>query len=149
MARRDRTLLLCFRNDMLGDWGSGQIVNESVCTLSHSRNAKPWSSKNSRMRAEFHPMTAFHHGDQDAEAVITKHSALGDLIDVRVLGDCDGEAAEAVDVEHDVDVGTAIADVRDAVVTDGSACAQFLKDGNFAVAGGDAENGLDLAVFSA
>ena len=48
-------------------------------------------------------------------------------------------------MQHDVDVGAAVADVDDAVVRCEQLCAQLFEDGHLAVAGGDPQDGFDLA----
>ena len=73
-----------------------------------------------------------------------KDGPLGDLGDVLVFRDGNGQAFAAVDVQHDVNVGAAVAHIDDAVVADLQLRGQLFKNRDFAVAGGDPFNGLRL-----
>src|ERR1019366_8094046 len=87
----------------------------------------------------------FQDGDQHRERVVGEDAAARHLADIAILGDGDGETADVVDVQHDVEVARAIAHVDDAVLADGEIGAQLLDHGDLAVAGGEADDGSDLA----
>src|ERR1035437_9909889 len=84
-------------------------------------------------------------GDEHAERVVREDAAMSHLADVAILGDGDGEAADVVDVQHDVEIARAITHVDDAVLADAEMGAQLFDDGDFSVAGGEADDGRDLA----
>src|SRR5271154_2152385 len=87
----------------------------------------------------------FDDGDEDAHGVVAEDGAAGDAGDELGFGDGDGEAVVLVDVHHDGEIGAAVAHVDDVVVADAEGRADFLEDGDFAPAGGGADDGLDLA----
>ena len=117
----------------------------SVRTFSHSRRAKPCVEKKERMRALFQPSTSSRTGTSTESASSLRMLRLRHLADVAILGDGDGETADVVDVQHDVQIARAIAHVNDAVLAEAEMRAQFLHHGDFSVAGGQAHDGGDFA----
>src|ERR1035437_15044 len=87
----------------------------------------------------------FQDGDEHAERVVGEDAAMSHLADVAILGDRDGEAADVVDVQHDVEIAGTIAHVDDAVLADAEMGAQLFDHGDFSVAGGEPDDGCDLA----
>lgn len=87
----------------------------------------------------------FEDGHEHGERVGAEHGARSDVADMLGLGDGDGEAVARVHVEHDVDVGSAVAGVDDVIRANLQLGLQLVEDGNFAVARGGAEDGVNLA----
>src|SRR5262245_54717714 len=87
----------------------------------------------------------FEHGNQWAQRVFAEDRAFGDGRDVFVFRNGHGEPVTAVDVQHDVNVGTAVAHVDDAVGTDLKSRLQFVERRDLAVARRNADDGFDLA----
>ena len=92
-----------------------------------------------------------HHllqnGDQHAESIIAQDRTGRDRRDVRIFGNRDGEAREAVDVQHHVHVRTAVADVNKTILAHRRFCPQFIDHGYFAVTRGKPHDGLNLTGF--
>src|SRR5580700_1165820 len=83
--------------------------------------------------------------DQHAQPVLAEDGTPRNLRDVFVFRHRDGQPVQPVHVQHHVNVGTSVADINYAVVTDGKLRAQLLQNGYLAVARGNALNGLNLA----
>ena len=88
----------------------------------------------------------FHDGNEDAERIVAQKGPLGDLREIFVLGDGNRQAFEAVDVQHDMDVRTAVPDIDDAVLADREFLPQMVEDCDLAVSGSQAEYVADFAV---
>jgi len=87
----------------------------------------------------------FENGDEDAHGVVAEDGALGDAGNELGFADGDGAAVVLVDVHHDGEIGAAVAHVDDVVVGDAEGGANFLEDGDFAPAGGGANDGIYFA----
>ena len=59
--------------------------------------------------------------------------------------DCDGKSVTRVDMQHDVNIGTAVAHIDDMVRPNLLLGLQLIKDGNLTVPGGSVSNGGNLA----
>src|SRR5450432_4236168 len=99
---------------------------------------------------EFSNLGAMHaydfleDGYENTESVGTEHGSLGDLGDVFGFGDGDGETVARVYVQHDVDIRAAVTGVDNMVGPDFAAGLQLVKEGNFSVASGGANDGVDF-----
>src|SRR5579871_6101143 len=85
------------------------------------------------------------HRHQHAQRVVADDRAPRDLRDVLGLGGGDGEAAAMVDLEHHVDIRTAVADVDHAIARYAQSQAQFVDRGHLAPARRHPHDRLDLA----
>ena len=79
--------------------------------------------------------------------IVAQNRPLGDLREILVLGDGNRQAFEAVDVQHDVDVRTAVPDIDDVVLADCGFLPQMVEDCDLAVSGSQAFDVADFAVF--
>jgi len=61
------------------------------------------------------------------------------------LRDCDSKSIARVDMQHDVNVGTAVAHINDMVRPNLLLGLQLIKDGNLTVSGGSVSDGGNLA----
>src|SRR6266480_747884 len=86
----------------------------------------------------------FEHGDQNAHGVVADDGALGHTGDELGFGDGDGKAVVLIDVHHNGQIGAAVTHVDDLVVANADVRAEFLKHGDFAPAGGGANDGIHL-----
>src|SRR5262245_5859708 len=87
----------------------------------------------------------FEHGNQRTQRVFAEDRAFGDGRDIFVFRNGHGESVAAVDVQHDVNVGAAVAHVDDTVGTDLKSRLQFIERRDLAVARRNADDGFDLA----
>src|SRR5581483_9723957 len=85
------------------------------------------------------------HRDEHRDGIAAEHGALRDLGYMTRLGNSDGEPIAEVDVQHDVNVGAAVADVHDVVGADLQLLLQVIEGRDFAVSSGGADNALDFA----
>jgi len=88
----------------------------------------------------------FEDRNQRSEGIIAQDSALGDLGYVFGFGDGDGEPVVAVDVEHDVNIGAAVADVDYVVEGHAEIFGELLEARDLAVSGSGANQAIDFAV---
>src|SRR5208337_4645894 len=77
----------------------------------------------------------FQDGNQNRQRAIADDRTLGDRRKIFVLGDGDGETVAPVHVQHDVNVGAAVADVHNAVGAGLEFIEQPVDDSHLAVAG--------------
>jgi len=87
----------------------------------------------------------FEHGNENAHGIVAEHGTLGDARDEFVLGDGDCEAVALIDVHHHRQIGTAVADIDDAIGAEMEFRALFFEDGDLAPSGRGANNGLHFA----
>ena len=92
-----------------------------------------------------HADNFFKNRDEDTEGVGAQNGTLGDLGDVFGFGNGDSETVASVDVEHNVNIRAAVAGVDDVVRADFLAGLKFIEEGDFAVASGGADDGVDFA----
>src|SRR5436309_905675 len=83
--------------------------------------------------------------NQDTEGIVAQDGSLRDLIDVFVIGNSDGKTVKPVHVHHHMHVGTAIADIDEAIVTDSLGGTQIVENGDFTVPGRHPNYGLNFA----
>src|SRR6185295_16562694 len=86
----------------------------------------------------------FEHRQHDAEGAVTQDAALGNLGEVLVLGDADGESVPIVDVEHHVDVRPTVPDVNGAIGSDPQAGLDLFERRDLAVPRRNVHDGSDL-----
>ena len=125
---------------------ASHMVSESVRTLSHSRrtNAVRFEERANGRRVPFGDV--FEDGNQNAERIVAEDGPAAICVMYLFSDTAMRQPAYAVDVQHHVYVRAAIADVDDAVVADEKLVAQALQNGHFAVSGGHAHDGFDLAL---
>src|ERR1039458_5284714 len=96
------------------------------------------------MRVPAHHL--FQDGNEDGQCAVADHGTLGDRRQVLVLGNGNGEAIAPIHVHHHMDVGTAIANVHDAVRPGPEIFEQLVDNGDLAVAGSHLKDAFDFAV---
>src|SRR5260370_31243372 len=82
----------------------------------------------------------FHDRNQNAECVLAKDRAFGNLRQVAVLGDRNRQAVQTVDVQHHMHVRAAVSDVYQMIVTYGSLTPEMIEDCHFAISLAEAGN---------
>src|SRR5262245_31189159 len=87
----------------------------------------------------------FQHGNQRAQRVFAEDRAFGDGRDVFVFRNGYSESVAAVDMQHDVNVGTAVAYINDAVGADLQPRLQVVKRSDLSVARRHADDRFALA----
>src|SRR5208283_2495658 len=85
------------------------------------------------------------NGHHDAERAIAEHRTIGNSRELLVLGNRNREPVTIIDVQHDMNVRTAVADVDHAIRSDAQSLLELLDDRDLAVAGGHALDGADFA----
>src|SRR5664280_1017260 len=88
----------------------------------------------------------FQDGNEDGQGAVADHGTLGDGRQVLVLGNGNGETIAPIHVQHNVDVGAAIAHIDDAIGPGPEIFEQLVDNGNLAVAGRDLKDAFDFAV---
>src|SRR5207237_10684298 len=84
------------------------------------------------------------YGDQHGERDAAQDAAFGDLVYIFGFGNRDGEAVAQVHVQHDVQIGAAVAGINDVIRADLEIALQLVECGDLAVTGGGAHDGLDV-----
>src|SRR3989475_8433470 len=92
-----------------------------------------------------HAYDLLEDGHQHAQRVVTNDGASCDLRDQLGFGRGDGEAVAPVDVQHHVDVGTAVPDIDDPVRAHLQRRLQLVQDRHLAVSRRDSRDRPDLA----
>src|ERR1039458_2775432 len=87
----------------------------------------------------------FQNRRQHREGTAAQHGALRDLRNIRRLGDGNRESVARVDVQDNVNVGTAVAGVNHVIGAGDLLQKQLIQNRDFAIAGGGAHDGVDLA----
>src|SRR5664280_2886716 len=97
-----------------------------------------------RMRVPAHDL--FQDGNKDGQGAVADHGTLGDGRKVLVLGNGNGETIAPIHVEHDVDVGAAVANIDDAVRSGPKFLEQLIDDGDLAVSSRHLKDPFDFAL---
>src|ERR1035438_9390848 len=97
-----------------------------------------------RMRVPAHYL--FQDGNEDGQCAVADHGTLGNGRQVLVLGNGNGETIAPIHVQHDMDVGAAIAYIDDAVRPGPKFLEQLIDDDDLAVSSRHLKDPFDFAL---
>src|SRR5450759_3434698 len=97
-----------------------------------------------RMRVPAHHL--LQDGNEDGQCAVADHGTLGDGRQVLVLGNGNGETIAPIHVQHDMDVGAAVAYIDDAIRPGPKVFEQLVDNRDLAVSGRHLKDTFDFAV---